>query len=302
MDDRIAANDIDEILQAGGDYLFPQPNFAEPADSSELKPPVAPGDLSEEPSDESSDEALETAPEETSVETPQAPTLSGMKSLHPDELPREKAMKFGMNALTDVELLAILLGSGIKGKSVLDFAREILRDNGNRLSVLSRKPIPELIRKYKGLGAAKATLLSAAMTFGQRAQADMKIADRQISSSNSVYEYMRDKLERNNHEEFWVLHLSRANRVMAVEQLSKGGLAATAVDVKLIAKSAIDHLSSGIIVCHNHPSGNMAPSPQDDRLTHNIIETCKVCDIKVLDHLIIGPTGYYSYQDEGRLR
>lgn len=220
----------------------------------------------------------------------------------PEEMPREKALKLGINALTDVELLALLLGSGIKGKSVFEFSREILRDNNNRLSVLARRSVPELMRKYKGMGMAKATLLSAAMTFGQRAQADMKVPDRRITGSDSVYEFMRDKLERNNHEEFWIIHLSRANRVMLAEQLSKGGTSATVVDVKLIAKSAIDHLSSGIIVCHNHPSGNLTPSGQDDNLTHSIVETCKICDITVLDHIIIGPTGYYSYRDEGRLK
>lgn len=267
MDDSIEKIKIDDILNEGGDA-------SETPKAVEGRCPASQGDSA----------------------------VEGRRLASQGELPREKALKHGMNALTDAELLALLLGSGIKGKSVFEFAREILEDNGNRLSVLARRDVAELMRKYKGLGLAKATLLRAAMTFGQRAQADLKVPDHQITSSESVYEYMRDKLERNNHEEFWILHLSRANRVMKAEQLSKGGTAATVVDVKLIVKSAIDHLSSGIIVCHNHPSGNMTPSPQDDALTHRIVETCKLCDIRVLDHVIIGPTGYYSYQDNGRLR
>lgn len=256
---------IDGILNEGGDVpFFPQEGVAEPT-----------------------------------VE--ERPLTEKNGTSHIGELPREKAVRLGMNALTDTELLALLLGSGIRGKSVFEFAKEILSDNHNRLASLARLDISELMRRYKGMGMAKATLLCAAITFGQRVQADLKVPDRKITSSTSVYEFMRDKLERNNHEEFWILHLSRANRVMFAEQLSKGGTAATVVDLKLIVKSAINHLSTGIIVCHNHPSGNLAPSGQDDSLTHKIVEACKMCDIMVLDHVIIGPTGYYSYKDEGRL-
>lgn len=283
METKSAINIIDGILNEGGDIpIFPQ---VREADAFQSSPPSKEADHPDSEEDE--------APVETAVKE---------KIVHVGEMPREKAIRLGMNSLTDVELLALLLGSGIKGKSVFEFAEEILRDNNNRLATLARLEVAELMRKYKGMGMAKATLLRAAMTFGQRAQADMKVPDQQITSSQSVYEYMRDKLERHNHEEFWILHLSRANRVMLAEQLSKGGTAATVVDVKLIVKSAIDHLASGIIVCHNHPSGNLNPSVQDDNLTHKIVETCKICDIQVLDHVIISPTGYYSYKDEGRLR
>jgi DNA repair protein RadC len=224
-----------------------------------------------------------------------------MHDLTDDEKPREKALKQGLNALTDVELLAILLGSGIPGKSVLDLSREILKDNENRLAYLARKSIPELVKKYKGMGTAKATLLVAAMAFGARAQADMQIQDPQITTSETVYSYMRSRLERLNNEEFWVLHLNRANRLQSVEQISRGGQSQTAVDVKLIAKSVIDRLSAGIIICHNHPSGNMNPSGPDDNITRRIVEVCKLIDVTVLDHVIVGPTGYYSYRDNGRL-
>jgi DNA repair protein RadC len=197
--------------------------------------------------------------------------------------------------------LAILLGSGIPGKSVLDLSREILKDNENRLAYLSRKSIPELVKKYKGMGTAKATLLVAAMAFGARAQADLQVRDPQMGSSEVVYSYMRSRLERLNNEEFWVLHLNRANRLQSVEQISRGGQSQTSVDVKLIAKSVIDRLSAGIILCHNHPSGNMTPSSADDNLTRRIIEVCKLIDVSVLDHVIVGPTGYYSYRDNSRM-
>mgnify|MGYP002534209188 FL=1 len=224
-----------------------------------------------------------------------------IRNLNDDERPREKAMTHGMDALTDVELLALLLGSGLPGKSVLDLSREILADVDNRLSVLARMSIAELKKKYRGVGDAKATLLVAAMTFGSRVQKSMAVPFPQICCSTDAYNYMRDKLERLNYEEFWVLHLTRANRVQFAERVSKGGISSTAVDIKLIAKSAIDHLSSSLILVHNHPAGTMNPSSQDDNLTRRIVETCKIIDVPVQDHIIIGPSSYYSYRDQGRL-
>lgn len=188
MDDISLLNDFDAIFSTGGDF----PAEAMPYNDAPQRKPVA-----------------------TKGAT--------MHDLTDDEKPREKALKQGMESLSDVELLALLIGSGIPGKSVLDLSREILKDNDNRLAYLSRKSIPELVRKYKGMGVAKATLLVAAMTFGARTQADLQIKDPQMASSEAVYSYMRGRLERLNNEEFWVLHLSRANRLQSVEQVSKGG-------------------------------------------------------------------------------
>ena len=280
MDDFDLVNDFDRIFDGGGDYV----------------------DVSRRPLGTARREDAEpegwVAPEKPA---PEQKSARGMNSLSEDEKPREKALRQGIDALTDTELLAILLGSGIPGKSVLELSREILRDNDDRLAYLPRKSIPEIVRKYKGIGTAKAALLVAAMTFGARAQTDLQIQDPRIASSQEVYAFMRPRLERLNNEEFWVLHLSRANRLQSVEQVSKGGQSQTTVDVKLIVKSVIDRLSSGIILCHNHPSGNMVPSVADDQLTRRIAEVCKLVDVQVLDHLIIGPTGYYSYRDEGKL-
>lgn len=224
-----------------------------------------------------------------------------MREMADDDKPREKALSQGFDALSDAELLALLLGSGVPGKSVLELAREILADNDNRLRVLARRSVHDFIRSYKGVGQAKATLLVAAMTFGARCQADFGVKDPQMTSSEDVYRYMRPKLAHLNCEEFWILHLSHANRVQFAERMARGGLAATVVDARLIAKSAIDHLSSGLILVHNHPSGNLVPSPQDDRLTRKIIDVAKICDISIHDHVIVGSGGYFSYRDSGRL-
>lgn len=297
---------LEEILRQGGDSAasgFP-PGVAVPAaepaetevDDCESIEQVEAENIGEKAKAANTDEAANS--EAAADAKPASPM---MRDLMDDERPREKALKQGFNSLTDVELLALLLGSGIRGKSVLEFAREILKDNDNRLAYLSRKSIPELIRRYKGMGVAKATLLVAAMTFGARTQADLTIADPQLSSSDAVYNHMRSRLERLNNEEFWVLHLSRANRLISAEQISKGGQHQTSVDAKLIAKSCIDRLSSSVILVHNHPSGNMNPSGADDQLTRKITEVCRIVDVGVLDHVIIGPTGYYSYRDQGRM-
>lgn len=229
------------------------------------------------------------------------PSQQGMtfRDLNPDDKPREKALRLGVNALSDAELLAILLGSGTTGKSVLDLAHEILYNNS--LANLSRMSIAEISRKYRGVGPAKATLLVAAMAFGDRCRSARGKKSSKVGSSVDAYEYMAPHLSRLNYEEFWVLHLNHANTIQFVEQLSKGTISSTSVDIRLLAKSAIDHLSSGVILVHNHPSGNLVPSPQDDTLTRRIQEVARLIDVKVFDHLIIGPSSYYSYADEGRL-
>lgn len=224
-----------------------------------------------------------------------------IRNLNDDEKPREKALLNGIDSLSDVELLALLLGSGLPGKSVLDLSREILADVDNRLARLSKMTIPELKKKYRGVGDAKATLLCAAIQFGRRVQKDLAVPFQTLRTSTDVYEYMREKLETINYEEFWVLHLNRAMGIIAAERMSRGGIAGTAVDPKLIAKSAIDHLDSGIILVHNHPSGTMRPSMQDDSLTRKIVEICKIIEVNVCDHVIVGPTGFYSYRDQGKI-
>lgn len=215
--------------------------------------------------------------------------------------PREKALRQGIGALSNAELLAIVFGSGLPGRSVVDLSRDILRDNDNRLSRLARMSMHEVVKKYKGIGEAKAISLAAAFELGARCALDMKQLDPQVRGSETVYERMRGQMELLNYEEFRVVHLSRANRIIFEETVSRGGTASTLVDVKLVMKSAVDKLSSGLIFVHNHPSGNLNPSPADDRLTRQLKSAAELLDIRVLDHIIITPHGYYSYNDNGRL-
>lgn len=215
--------------------------------------------------------------------------------------PREKALERGISTLSNAELMAIIFGSGMPGKSVITLSQEILRDADGRLSRVARMSLAELMKKYRGIGPAKAVSLAAAFELGSRCSEDLGVRERQIMSGKDVYDVMRGQLERLNTEEFWVLHLSRANRVITRDCISRGGTSATVVEPKLVLKSAVDRLSSGIILVHNHPSGNLVPSPQDDNLTSKIKKGAEILEIRVLDHVIISPNGYYSYCDEGRI-
>lgn len=215
--------------------------------------------------------------------------------------PREKALRHGIGSLSDAELLAIIFGSGLPGESVVDMSRRVLHDNDYRLGKLSRLTIEDLTSKYHGVGPAKAISLLAAFELGSRCQLDLAEKDCQITGSNTVYSLMRHKMERLTVEEFHVLHLSRSNRVIYDELISRGGTAGTVVDVKLVMKSALTRLSSGMVFVHNHPSGNLNPSMQDDSLTRKLKAAAEMFDIRVLDHVIIAPGGFYSYSDNSRL-
>lgn len=215
--------------------------------------------------------------------------------------PREKAMQHGVNALSNAELIAIVLGSGMPGKSVIDLAQEILADNGNRVGRLASLSVNDLVKRYKGIGPAKAITLLSAIHLSRRIALDAKQGTPVITGSDSLYELMCVDMESLPHEEFWIVLLSRANRVIRRKRVSVGGTAATVVDVKIIMKEAIDSLASGIVLAHNHPSGNLRPSADDDHLTMKIRDACAMLDIRLLDHIIIGGDSYYSYHDEGRL-
>jgi len=229
------------------------------------------------------------------------PSTLRVADLDVDDKPREKALKNGIQSLSKAELMAIILGSGIVGKSVIALSQDILRDNDNSLHRLSQMSIDELCRRYKGIGPAKAISLKAAVELGTRSVEDGAVLPEQIKGGHDVYALMRQKLQNINYEEFWVLHLSRSNRVIARECVSRGGTAGTVVDTKLIMKSAINKLASSLILVHNHPSGMLRPSIEDDNITRRIKDAAKLLDMRVLDHVIIASTGYYSYNDEGRL-
>lgn len=225
-----------------------------------------------------------------------------IRDLSDDDRPREKALQSGIRSLSDAELLAIIFGGGLPGVSVVDMARNILRDCDGRVDLLARLSMNELMSKYKGVGPAKAVSLAAAFELGRRNREQSAAnEDPQIRSSKDVVNLMAPKLEGIEYEEFWVLMLSRSNRVTYARQVSQGGTAATVVDVKLLLKRAIDCLAEGIILVHNHPSGNPNPSPEDDRLTQRIKDGANYLGIKVLDHVIIARQRNYSYADNGKI-
>ena len=235
------------------------------------------------------------------LKEPENRFMGRIADLDENDKPREKALSLGIRSLSNAELLAIIFGSGLPGKSVISMSQEILASCDNRLSRLSRMSIHEMKKNFKGVGTAKAISLAAAFELGLRTRDEDVALDPQIKCSSDIYNMMRVKLQRLEYEEFWALYLSRSNRVIFEECMSKGGVSGTVTDVRLILKRAIELLASGIILVHNHPSGNTRPSPDDDRITAKIKEAARLLDINVLDHLIITPTEYFSYNDNGRL-
>lgn len=222
--------------------------------------------------------------------------------MNSDDRPREKALTQGIRSLSDAELIAIIFGGGLPGLSVVEMARGIMHACDNRMDRVAAMSMNEMMSKFKGVGPAKAVSLAAAFELGRRNRESMAAnVDPLIRQSRDVVEMMQPLVAHLEYEEFWVLMLSRANRVTRRLCLSQGGTAATVVDVKLLMKRAVDCLASGIILVHNHPSGNPVPSGQDDGLTRKIKEGGAILDIRVLDHIIIARDKFYSYLDEGRL-
>lgn len=225
-----------------------------------------------------------------------------IREMESDERPREKAIRHGIKSLSDTELMAIIFGTGLKGKSVIELSRDILYDNDRHLSKVARLSVGEMLRRYKGIGPAKAVTLLAALELGSRSAADAaKSDDPAITSSQTAYRIMKHHFERLDHEEFWIMLLSRAGKIIREIKISHGGISGTVADIKIIMRSAIEDLASAMILFHNHPSGNLRPSAQDDTLTRRICEAAKFIDTQVSDHIIVSDGGYYSYRDEGRM-
>jgi DNA repair protein RadC len=217
-----------------------------------------------------------------------------------EDRPREKMLLKGRHALSDAELLAILLGSGSIGESAVGLAQRILGTVDNNLHELGKRSIKEL-QRFKGIGEAKAITIAAALELGRRRQlSDLRDRPR-VSSSRDAYLAVCTLLNDLHHEEFWLLFLNKANEIFGREQLSVGGSAGTVADVKIAFKMAIDAKAAAIIAIHNHPSGNLKPSEADIQLTRKMREAGKILDIPLLDHLIISERGYYSFADEGMM-
>ena len=216
--------------------------------------------------------------------------------------PREKMLLRGKQNLSDTELLAILLGSGSREETAVSLAQRILQSVDNNLDQLGKRSIPDLIKGFKGVGEAKAIAITAAMELGRRRQlTDIKDKPK-IISSKDAYNVIAPILMDLPHEEFWVIVMNRANRVLSREQISSGGTTGTVVDAKVLFKRTLGHEKmTSIILCHNHPSGNLMPSTADIELTKKLKSAGKLLDIDVLDHLIIAERGYFSFADEGRM-
>lgn len=221
--------------------------------------------------------------------------------LSDDDKPREKAMTHGISSLSNTELLALLFGSGYKGMSVLDLSKHILQEHGNRLSHIAKKSIRELTA-IKGIGPAKAITLAAAIELGSRCRDEQWIDDPVIHSSGDAYQMLRGALDPLPHEEVWALFLSQKNSVIGRTRLSTGGITFSLVDIRMLFKSALEHNATGIILAHNHPSGNNQPSSDDDKLTQSVKEGARILNLRFIDHIIISSyNGYYSYSEAGRI-
>ncbi|MCF0060753.1 DNA repair protein RadC [Dyadobacter chenwenxiniae] len=217
-----------------------------------------------------------------------------------EDRPREKFMFKGRTALSDAELLAILIGSGTPNRSAVDLAKLIMQSCKDNINELAKVTVNDL-KKHPGIGEAKAVTILAALELGRRRNDLIGTQKRKITNSKTVYEEMKPYLLDKPHEEFWIILLNRANQVMRSVQISVGGVSGTAVDIKVIFKLAVDNLASSVILVHNHPSGQLSPSAADCTLTRQIKEAGRLLDMPVLDHMIFTDNGYYSFKDEGEM-
>lgn len=234
-----------------------------------------------------------------------------------EDRPREKLARKGPGALSNAELLAILIGSGSGEESAVDLMRRLLSDCDNRLRSLGKMSLPDLIRseirvdeetgcrkrvrRYKGLAEAKAVTLLAACELGRRWTAEEAVERAQIRSSVDLYNYFAPRLQHLGHEECHALLMNQANRVVGTLLVGSGGFTATTVDVRLVIREALLHQAPVVALCHNHPSGSTRPSREDDLLTDKLQKACRLMDIRLLDHLVWAEGGFFSYREEGRL-
>ncbi len=217
-----------------------------------------------------------------------------------EDRPREKMLSQGPRALSDAELIAILIGSGNLEETAVELSRRILNSVGNDLNDLCRKNSDYLLR-FKGIGEAKAVNILAAMELGRRRKESEAPVKTGITSSNDVAVLFTTLLGDLDHEEFWILMLNRSNKVIDKFMASKGGITGTVIDVRSIMKVAVEKVATSMVLCHNHPSGNLSPSDADLQITRKLKDAGKIMDIQVIDHLIITQNGYFSFADNGVL-
>ncbi len=217
-----------------------------------------------------------------------------------DDRPREKLMKKGASALSDAELLAILIGSGNTKETAVELCRRILNDNHNSLNELARLSVSDL-EQYLGIGEAKAITIISALEVGKRRRTEEVLKLKKIRQSSELFELFGPMMEGLNHEEFWVVFLNGANKVIETVNLTKGGMRQTVVDVPILLRLALEKSAHAIAVAHNHPSGEMNPSGEDAGVTQRIKNGCDTIGVRFLDHIIIAGRNYYSFADEGRI-
>ena len=226
-----------------------------------------------------------------------------IKSWAEDDRPREKLMKKGKSSLSDAELIAIIIGSGNTEETAVDVAKKILNSVGNNLNALAKLSVLDIAnnKEFKGVGKVKAIEIIAALELGRRTRESEAVKKEKITTSKDVADIFQPILGDYPHEEFWILLLNRANKIIDKKQISSGGVSGTVVDSKMLFREAIQHLASSIILCHNHPSGNIKPSEADIKLTKQLKEAGKFLEIPVLDHIIITDKSFFSFADEGMM-
>jgi len=227
------------------------------------------------------------------------PSFSIKNWNHTDQ-PREKLRDKGKASLSDAELVAILIGSGSKNESAVDLSKRILASVNNNLNALGKLSLKQLM-VFKGIGEAKAISIAAALELGRRRGGETHLEKKKITSSQSVFQVMQPILGELPHEEFWIVYLNNSNKIIQKNQLSKGGITGTLVDVRLVLKNALEVGATGLILVHNHPSGSLKPSEADKKLTQKLKLAGESLDIIVLDHVIITEKAYFSFADENIL-
>lgn len=223
-----------------------------------------------------------------------------VKELDPEDQPRERARKYGIGVLSTPDLWAIILRTGMVGHPITEICRDIMRSSGGSLFNLERQSL-EVLLDIPGIGELKALQIQAVMEITRRYMKETTKPGKSIKSSLDIYNLMRPEIGNLPHEEIWILFLNRSNRVIGEKMMTRGGSVASVFDLKIIIRDALARHAEGLVMVHNHPSGNMQPSLQDDQITRRLKEACTLMDIRMLDHVIVSSDSYYSYQDQGRL-
>ena len=243
----------------------------------------------------------ESTPSDPGILEDDSARVPTIKETDPDLRPQERALKYGVKALATYELLALILRAGQPGMPITDITRNLLKESGDSLHMLGRKSLKEL-RLVKGMGEVRSLQVMSIMELAKRYFCEDNVKLRPvIQTSSDIYNLIRIDLADKPQEEIWLITLSRANRVINRHMVTRGSAVASVFDLKACIKLAILDSASSIILCHNHPSGNTRPSAQDDRITHALFEAAKMMDLRMLDHIIVTHSEYYSYNDNSRL-